>query len=182
MKTHPTEMDFVITSATVADSAAIYQLFEEAIRFQKAHHYIGWNQYDKAFIQSDIQRGLLFKIIKEETIVCIFSICYSDELIWREKEKGDAVYLHRTVVNQEFKGAKLFQKVLDWTIQLATEKKLRFIRMDTWADNFKIIDYYKNYGFKSIETYTTPDTKDLPEQHRNLKVTLLELALEMFKC
>ena len=49
--------------------------------------------------------------------------------------------------------------------------------MDTWADNLKIIDYYKSYGFRVIEDYKTSDSKELPEQHRNLNVTLLEHSI-----
>jgi ribosomal protein S18 acetylase RimI-like enzyme len=178
MKTKKFAMDYIIRNASVADSLTIYRLFEEAIRFQKENRYTGWNNYDKEFIQSDIQKGLLFKIIRGEQIVCIFSICYRDELIWREMEKGNAVYLHRTVVDQQFKGKKIFQKVLDWAVKFALEKRLKYVRMDTWADNEKIIGYYKSYGFTVIENYTTPDTNKLPEQHRNLKVALLELAVK----
>lgn len=170
-------MSYTITNATTNDLVAIYQLFEEAIQFQKKHNYIGWNNYDKEFIKNDIQNGFLFKLLNEGEIICIFSICYKDELIWREKEKGDALYLHRVVVNQQFKGERTFQQVLDWAIQFAQEKKLQYIRIDTWAKNEKIIAYYKTYGFAFVENYTTPGTDALPLQHRNLTVALLTLPV-----
>ncbi|MBX2917003.1 MAG: GNAT family N-acetyltransferase [Cyclobacteriaceae bacterium] len=167
-----------IINATVKDLPIIYQLFEEAIHFQRKNNYVGWNSYDKDFIKADINNGLLYKITRNEDILGIFSICYSDELIWRENENSDAIYLHRIVLNQRFKGEKIFQKILDWSILLAKEKKLKSIRMDTWADNEKIISYYKSYGFKFIENYTTPATEDLPIQHRNLRVALLQLDID----
>lgn len=167
-------MNFIITNAIPDDLPVIYHLFEEAVQFQKANNYIGWNSYDKAFIQADIQNGLLFKITNNNEIACIFSICLADPLIWREKETGNAIYLHRIVVNRKFAGEKLFNRVLDWAIQFANERKLDRVRMDTWAKNEKIIAYYISYGFSFIENYTTPGTEDLPEQHRNLTVALLE--------
>ncbi len=170
-------MKFIITNATNSDLPKVYQLFEEAILFQKKRNYIGWNNYDKKYLKADIQNGLLFKIINNDDIVCIFSICYSDALIWREKEKGDAIYLHRIVLNRIFKGEKVFKKVMEWAITHARERKLKYIRMDTWADNEKIIGYYKSYDFSFIENYSTPDTEDLPVQHRNLKVALLEFKI-----
>ena len=166
-----------IVNATTNDLDFIYLLFEQAIAYQKKNNYIGWNSYDKAFIRSDIENGLLYKIIKEDAIVCIFSICLSDALIWREKEKGDAVYLHRVVVNPEYRGSHFFGKVLDWATNFARKRQLKYIRMDTWAANHKIIAYYKEYGFQFVENYTTPGTEDLPEQHRNLDVALLEYGL-----
>lgn len=169
--------DYVIVNAKKNDLDTICRLFEEAIVFQKANNYTGWNNYDRAYLQADIEKGLLFKIISEEGILCIFCICYRDELIWRAMEKGDALYLHRIVLNRRFKGEKVFRKVLDWALHHAGEKQLEYIRMDTWASNKKIINYYKSYGFAFIENYTTPDTEDLPLQHRNLAVALLEFKL-----
>lgn len=167
----------IIIKAQEKDLDIICQLFEEAIAFQKANNYIGWNNYDRAYLQSDIENGLLFKIINNQDIICIFSICYSDELIWREMEKGNALYLHRIVLNRRFKAGKVFRKVLDWALDHAMEKRLSYIRMDTWASNEKIIGYYKSYGFAFIENYTTPGTENLPVQHRNLNVALLELQV-----
>lgn len=164
-----------ITPASVHDLPAIYHLFDEAIRFQKENNYIGWKQYDQAFIQADVNNKLLLKITSDQQIAGIFSICFSDELIWRDREKGDALYLHRIVLNRAFKGEKIFGKVLEWAIQFAAETQLAYIRMDTWADNEKIIAYYKSYGFEFIENYTTPGTDSLPVQHRNLHVALLQL-------
>jgi|GEM_PF-559682 len=171
-------MNYIITIATEDELQQIFLLFEEAIEFQKKNNYIGWKSYDKEFVKSDIQNQLLYKIIKDDKIACIFSICFKDDLIWREKEHGDAVYLHRIILNQNFKGEKLFKKVLEWAKVFAAERKLNYIRMDTWAENEKIISYYKSYGFSFIENYTTPGTDNLPEQHRNLNVALLELNLQ----
>lgn len=177
MKSSNTKADYEIKNADQNDLDTICMLFEEAISFQKTNHYTGWNNYDRNYLLADIEKGLLFKIIQEESIICTFCICYSDELIWREMEKGNALYLHRIVLNRQYKGEKVFKKVLDWAISHACEKKLDLIRMDTWASNGKIISYYESYGFRFIENYTTPDTEDLPIQHRNLEVALLEFDL-----
>jgi len=168
---------YSIENASVEDLSLIYELFEQAIAFQKANHYIGWQDYDKGFIQSDVENKLLYKIRKGKDIIGIFCICLSDVLIWREKEQGDAIYLHRIVLNQQFKGTKIFQQVFDWTVNYAKAKGLAYIRMDTWATNSKIIAYYKSYGFRFVEEYITPGTDALPVQHRNLKVALLEYTV-----
>ncbi len=170
-------MNVAIRNATLDDLQIIYHLFEEAILFQQKNNYIGWLNYDKEFIRKDVEENLLYKVTTDSKIVCIFSICYADALIWREKENGDAIYLHRIVLNREYQGVKIFQIILDWGVDFASEKKLKYIRMDTWASNSKLIDYYKSYGFEFVENYTTANTEALPIQHRNLKVALLELCL-----
>ena len=104
----------------------------------------------------------------------VFSVRYSDKLIWRELDEGNSIYLHRIVVNPEFKGRKLFGAVLNWAIDHVKQKGLHSIRMDTWADNPTIINYYKTFGFRFVENYTTPDNPELPVHNRKLSMTLLE--------
>ncbi len=167
----------MITQATINDLPVIYQLFEEAIEYQRKNNFTGWKNYDRAFLRLDVESGQLYKILSNEKICGIFSICYTDPFIWREKEKADALYLHRIVANRHVNEGPVFGLVLNWAKHLAQEKRLHFIRMDTWAENKKIIGYYKSYGFSFVEEYTTPDTPDLPLQHRDLHVALLELKL-----
>lgn len=170
-------MNFIITPATENDLRHVFQLFEEAIQYQKRNNYIGWNNYDKNFIREDVQKGFLFKILCNDGILGIFSICYDDKLIWREREKGEALYLHRIVSNRQFQGIKIFDIVLAWAVEHIRHKGLKYVRMDTWAENFKLIDYYQTHQFKVLENYKTPDTINLPLQHRNLNVALLELKV-----
>ncbi|MEJ5995648.1 cupin domain-containing protein [Pedobacter sp. Du54] len=174
-------MEYEIKKATVDDLPVICQLFDEAILFQRSLNYTGWNSYDKGFITTEILNGLLYKLVSSDHVNCIFSICYSDPLIWREKEKGDALYLHRVIVARKLKGARIFQKVLNWAVNLATAKQLKFLRIDTWASNEKLIGYYKTYGFVFIENFTTSNSTHLPIQHRNLNVALLELDIRVSK-
>nr|WP_302328286.1 MULTISPECIES: GNAT family N-acetyltransferase [unclassified Sphingobacterium] len=109
--------------------------------------------------------------------MCIFSVQYTDPVIWREKDKNDALYLHRVVVNPVYKGQKQFMKVLNWAKEHALQKGLKFIRMDTWAENTKLTDYYKSYGFEVAEYYTTPNEAGIPIQYRNVEVVLFEMEL-----
>jgi ribosomal protein S18 acetylase RimI-like enzyme len=168
---------YTIQNTEEQDLDLIYLFFEKAIEYIQKKHFVGWTTYDKNFIIRDQKCKLQFKIVQNHRLVCVFSICFSDALIWREKEQGDAIYLHRIVVNPLFKGQQQFAKILKWVHDLATQHKLKYIRMDTWAENQNIIDYYKSFGFKHIENYTTPDTLELPVQHRNLKVALLQFAV-----
>ena len=67
---------------------------------------------------------------------------------------GNSIYLHRIVVNPEFKGQKLFGEILDWAIEHSKQNGLDSVRMDTWAANPTVIEYYKGCGFAFIENYT----------------------------
>ncbi len=165
-------------NTTTEDLDAILWLFEQAIALQGKNGYKVWTGIDRTALQKEIEDGFQYKIVKGNDILCIFSIQHSDPIIWRDRDRGDAIYLHRIVVNPHCKGQKQFQKVLDWALQSARQNNVKFVRMDTWADNPKIIAYYKSFGFALVEHYQTPDAPELPIQNRNLNVVLLEMEVD----
>lgn len=169
--------NFTITNTTKEDLDKVLWLFEQAMELQGKNGYKVWAGIDKTALGKDIENGLQYKIVKEADILCIFSIQYSDPFIWRDRDQNDAIYLHRIVVNPNFKGQRQFEKVLNWAKHFALQNNLQFVRMDTWADNEKIISYYQSFGFEFVEYYQTTDTPELPIQNRDLNVALLEMKL-----
>ncbi|NOU19572.1 MAG: GNAT family N-acetyltransferase [Bacteroidales bacterium] len=176
MKTNKTD-DIKIVNTTKNDWDKVIWLFEKAMEQNGKNGYKVWTEIDKYGLEKDIENQLQYKIVQNDNVLCIFSIQYNDPFIWRDKDKNDAIYLHRIVVNTAFKGQNQFEKVMNWAKQHARQNALKFIRMDTWADNEKIIDYYKSFGFEFIENYQTTNSTELPIQNRNLNVALLEMEL-----
>lgn len=170
-----------IVNTEIKDLGFIYSLFDEAISYQKRKGYPVWVGYDKEVLTKDIENKLQYKIVIDDKIACIFSICYSDKIIWREKEKGDSLYLHRIAVNPSYKGQKQFGKILNWCVDHAIKKELPRLRMDTWADNPTLVEYYKSFGFKIVANFTTPNSEELPIQQRNNRVVLLEFEIQNIK-
>jgi hypothetical protein len=118
-----------ITNTNGADLDTIFKLFDHSISYQERKGAPVWKNYDKNAIIKDIEGKNQYKIVINSRIAIVFSVCYTDKVIWRDREQGNAVYLHRVVVNPEFKGQKLFGKILDWVIQHAKEAGLTYIRM-----------------------------------------------------
>lgn len=176
MLLHETD-NIKIVNTTKDDLTIIFWLFKQAMELQGKKGYKVWEGIDKIALEKDVENKLQYKIVSGDNILCIFSIQRNDPFIWREKDRDDAIYLHRIVVNPKYKGQKQFEKVLNWATQFATQNNLKFVRMDTWADNEKIIDYYKSFGFKFIENFRTPDAPELPVQNKHLNVALLEFKL-----
>lgn len=167
-----------ISNITLHDLEQITCLFNEAIKLKRKNSYKVWDIIDEVALPKDIENNLQFKIHHDDIILCVFTIQYNDPFIWQDKDQNDAVYLHRIVTNPNFKGHRLFEKVLTWAIQFAKQNKRKHLRMDTWADNHQLINYYKSFGFRFIENYKTTDTEELPLQNRNLNVALLELTID----
>lgn len=166
-----------IINTSKEELGIVIWLFEQAMKLQGKNGYKVWETIDKSGLQREIENRLQYKIMQGGVIVCIFSVQYNDPFIWRYRDKGDAIYLHRIVVSPKFKGQRQFEKILVWAKKVAQENNLKYIRMDTWADNEKIINYYKSFGFEFVEYYITTNAPELPIQNQNLNVALLEMKL-----
>ena len=165
---------YKVENTTPADLQFVYDLFDLSIIYQEKKGYPVWKNYDKSALVNDVNNKNQYKIVIDDQIAMVYSVCYSDKILWRQMENGDAIYLHRIVVNPQFKGQRMFGIILEWAIQYAKSKGFKFIRMDTWADDPNIINYYKGFGFYFIEDFNTPDIPELPVHNRNIPLALLE--------
>jgi ribosomal protein S18 acetylase RimI-like enzyme len=163
-----------VLNTEMGDLNLIFRLFEHSIAYQEKKGYPAWKNYDKNAIVRDIQNKNQYKILIDSIPAIVFSVCYADKLLWRDRDQQDAIYLHRIVVNPDCKGQQLFGNIMDWAILHAQQKGLSYLRMDTWAANPTLIKYYERFGFSFIENFTTPDSEELPVHNGNLVLALLE--------
>lgn len=168
---------YTVENTTLHDLEEIFGLFELSIAYQEKRGVPVWRNYDKSAIVKDIENKSQYKITIGPVMAIVFSVAYTDKVIWRHRDQGDSLYLHRIVVNPAQKGQRLFAKIMAWCTAHGKQKGLQNIRMDTWADNPGIQAYYQSFGFSVIENYTTPDTEELPVHNRNLALTLLEFKI-----
>lgn len=167
-----------IVNTTKEDFSTVFRFFEQVMKQQGKNGYKVWDSIDKIALEKDIEDRLQYKVLSRADILCVFSVQFKDPFVWGHRDQMDAIYLHRIVVNPKYKGQKQFEKILNWAMLFAQKNNLKFVRMDTWADNLKLIDYYKTFGFKFIENYRTTNSSELPSQNRNLNVALLEFRLD----
>lgn len=160
------------------DIDAILDLYEQAIEFQKTVFDKSWLGFDPAMIASEIDEQRLWKILEDDRVACIFSVTYADPILWGEHSHESAMYIHRIVTNPAFRGRAYVRIITDWARRHAAENELRFIRMDTWGDNQKLIDYYQDCGFKFLGLITPADSPTLPAHYQGAELSLFEVDLE----
>ncbi len=169
-------MQFV--NADLEDTAAIFDLYDKAVEFQKTKSDKHWKGFDAAFVENEINENRLWKIVIDGSIACIFSVAYSDPLIWGEKSDEPALYIHRIVTNPIFRGRGFVKLIVEWAKEYGRKLGKRFIRMDTWADNQKLIDYYIECGFSFVGITTPAVSKELPVHYEGISLSLFEFSLE----
>jgi GNAT superfamily N-acetyltransferase len=103
-----------------------------------------------------------------------FSVALSDAQIWGDKEQGNAIYIHRMCVNPDRKGTDFTRTVLAWACEHAFSLGRTFVRMDTWGDNQRLVEYYTRCGFGYIGDRQLGVVPDLPAHYSNTRLALFE--------
>jgi ribosomal protein S18 acetylase RimI-like enzyme len=167
-----------ITNCTITDIPIMLQLYDIAREYQKARSLRSWLPFDPALIEKEITEKRQWKIVEGDTLVCIFMIAYEDPFIWGEKNNDPSIYIHRIVTHPQYHGNNYVGKIVEWAKGHAKSKGKQFIRMDTWGDNPKLMDYYIKCGFNYLETLTPETTEHLPNHYSCISLALLEIKIE----
>lgn len=170
-------MNMNIVPAEPVDVERIFELYDQAIEFQKQVFDKHWLGFDTKLVDREITEGRLWKIIEDGEIACIYSVAYEDPIIWGENSGDSAMYIHRIVTNPEFRGQGYVRTITDWANVHARENGLRFIRMDTWGDNQKLINYYQDCGFRFVGLVTPELSETLPKHYIGISLSLFEIDL-----
>jgi ribosomal protein S18 acetylase RimI-like enzyme len=148
------------------DSEKIFHLYEDARTLQQSRKMVVWPFFDKEFLLKEIKEQMQWKLIENDSIACNWTITLEDKDIWEEKEKGDAIYIHRIVTNPDFRGRNLIKKLVDWAKNHASELGKKYVRLDTLGNNTKLIEHYTQAGFEFLGIEKLSNTQNLPAHYQ----------------
>ena len=168
----------LVQHSDIKDIETIFSLYRAAVDYQRMNGYNLWPEFERGLIENEISEGRHYKITQGNEIACVFSIVYSDPVIWEEKDKEPAVYLHRITSNSAFKGRGLMNLITGWAREHARQNQKKFIRMDTWGDNEKLKTYYVNCGFTYLNQRSLPQPNPLPQHYWGSTLSLFEIKLK----
>lgn len=167
-----------IINCIEADVPFMLEQYDLAREYQKQRSTRHWQRFDPALIRKEIEEKRQWKIMIDDSIACIFMIAYDDPGIWGEKNSDPAVYIHRIVTHPDHHGKGLIKNIIAWAKEHAKQSGKKYLRMDTWGDNPKLIEYYSKCGFKLLEIITPQNTDDLPPHYSCISLSLFEMRLE----
>lgn len=166
-----------ITNTVKADLEFIFHLFDSAIAYQKAHGYNLWPAFSRGLIESEIADQRHWKIVENGEILCVFSVMYNDPVIWLERDKEPAVYLHRIAVNPQHKRKGMTRLIKNWALDHARKNNKSFVRMDTWGDNETLRNYYISCGFEYIGQQQLHFAEGQPGHYGGSLLSLFQLEV-----
>lgn len=167
-----------IRNAGPGDIETLFSLYDAAIEFQKTVFDKHWLGFDRDLVNTEIAERRLWKLTEDDAVACIWSVAYSDPMIWGENSGDSAMYIHRIVTNPNFRGRGYVRVITGWAIAHARGSGLRFVRMDTWGDNQKLLEYYQSCGFAFKGLVTPTPSETLPKHYEGISLSLFEIDLE----
>jgi len=163
-----------IGPASPGDLPAIRAAYEAARILQERTGSRVWPAFDDQSILADVAAERVFCVFRGEALAGVFTMVDADPIIWGELERGAHLYLHRIARAAGCTVNGLFDVVLRWARLVAQSLGKEGIRMDTWASNAALIEYYKRHGFILIDRRTMPQGCDLPPHYYGTELALLE--------
>lgn len=70
-----------------------------------------------------------------------------------ELKDETAIEIERIYVMQEYQGKKVGQQLYDKAIQIAKDKKARYVWLGVWEENHKAIQFYNKNGFEVFDKH-----------------------------
>jgi ribosomal protein S18 acetylase RimI-like enzyme len=165
-----------ILNSNLQDHTRIFELYDDAVAYQKKVFKRTWKGFDLDMIETEIKENRQWKIVIDDQIACIFAITFNDLAIWGEKDQNDGIYIHRIVTNPDFRGASFVKIIVTWAKEYAKSLPRKYVRMDTWGDNQRLIDYYQECGFAFLGIIT-PDASKLPKHYEGITLSLFEIEV-----
>ena len=170
-----------ITPSTNQDLPEIRKLFGKAIEYQKVKFGKHWHGLNEMQLLSEIDNQLHWKIVETDAIGAFFSIAFTDELIWEERDTDPAVYLHRIVANPAYRGRGYVGAITDWAENFGRAAGKLFIRLDTDVDNSRLNAYYRERGyvFCGVKRFSDKDRANtaIPLHYFGSGLSLFERAI-----
>lgn len=105
-------------------------------------------------VAPDCEAGRFFLAWAQSTAVGTMRITDSDPDFWPDTNPREAIYLHRLAVRRSVAGGQVSTALLQHAAQVATQRRVRYLRLDALCDRKSLRNVYERFGF-AFHSYHT---------------------------
>lgn len=161
-------------AASRADLPDVRAAYEHARAMQRGRGAIVWPEFTDDAILQEIDEQRLFRAVVAGALAGVFTVVYEDSAIWGSLERGEHLYLHRIARAAACPSRGLVDAVLSWATERCRSLGRVGLRMDTWAGNSALIEFYRQRGFHLVEERRLDADPRLPPHYHGNTFALLE--------
>ena len=107
---------------------------------------VSWNNLSKSY---DIT-NFYIAYVAEQPVGCM-AITDEDKKYWKEDKEGEALYLHKLAVKQNFKGMGVSSELINYAKQITIISGIKSLKLDCNADRLKLMKIYQKNGFEQVD-------------------------------
>lgn len=163
-----------IEAADEWDLQAVCELLGDAREWHMRNTPEVWPVFEASSLAKDIEAGRVF-IAREAAgrrPIGTVTLTDADPLIW--DADVPAIYVHKLTVRSEMRGRSVGAHILRWIEVRAGTQAKTALRLDTWASNLRIQQYYVRHGFEAVRTRAFPPDSPLPPHYRGASMILMQ--------
>lgn len=144
------EEQITLQQAGRAEADIVLRLLRAAADWMEAQGIRQWRtaQFTEEEVARYFDERLVYLARVSGEPAGMFTLQFSDELYWAERNDPRYAYLHRLAVAGPYRGAGLGTKLLELAASLADDRGCAGLRLDTAAHNVKLNRYYQSLGFR----------------------------------
>ncbi|MGH3798459.1 MAG: GNAT family N-acetyltransferase [Pseudonocardiaceae bacterium] len=144
-----------------SDTQRVIALYREAVSWLAAQGLDQWQNMPgvEARIAADIGAREVWGVRNDngEITATIKLDSRADPELWQpEDDPAAALYAHRMLVARSEAGRGIGSAMLDWASQRAAEADKPWLRLDAWASNERLHEYYRREGFELVRLLRFP--------------------------
>ncbi len=107
---------------------------------------LDWLQSKRQEVKSSIDFGAYYAIDIDDEIAAIVEIKTDPEEVWGN-DCTLALYVHKLAIRRKYANQNLGCMILKLIEKDATQRGVKYLRLDCVAHNAKLRQYYESYGF-----------------------------------
>ena len=138
------------------DIKRMMEIVRQAQKYMREQGIDQWqNGYPTAeVLEKDMNNQMSYVLEEDENVVGMFAFAVMEEPTYRKiyegqwKQKGDYGVLHRVAVDNQFKGAGLGGKMVEYAVNACLAQNIKALRIDTHRDNHSMQNMLSKNGFE----------------------------------
>jgi ribosomal protein S18 acetylase RimI-like enzyme len=140
-----------IERAQIGDVAGIIDLFEAAAVWLEAQGVFQWSTrvspHFRKFLRQKVMEGNVFVAQgRDGRLLGHIRFDFEAGKVWHDNP-AETAYVRGLVIANEVRGQGVGTALLDWAQVFASEKGCVRLRLDCLAENGRLRQYYRDYGF-----------------------------------
>ncbi|MEP7270289.1 MAG: GNAT family N-acetyltransferase [Acidobacteriota bacterium] len=163
-----------VRQANCGDIESLKDLFRAAIAWQTRRGVSTFGEFTDSFLKGEIERGAVFLAVNEEAVGGTISLYESDEIIWGD-DHDSALYIHRLASIRTERGRGVGAELVNWSRLRAEAMGKKWLRVDCWADNTDLCQFYLRQGFDVVKVKDTGAHPSLPPHYHHIQLRLFQM-------